>query len=95
MPPPGRFGNSGVDILEGPGVKLHHLSLVKQFKAGERFTLEYVAGISNLFNTPHFPFPRNDVSAPRPGEITRARGADQDNEKAGPRMVEMTLRLRW
>jgi hypothetical protein len=95
VPQPGRFGNSGVNVLEGPGVNLHHLSLVKQFKAGERFTVESVAAISNLFNTPHFRFPRSDVSAARAGEITSARGADQDNEKAGPRMVELTLRLRW
>ena len=27
--------------------------------------------------------------------LTSARSADQDNEKAGPRMVEMTVRLRW
>lgn len=95
VPPAGRLGNSAVNVLEGPGVKLHHLSLVKQFKASERFALEYIVGISNLFNTPHFQFPRNDISAPRPGEITAARRADQDNEKAGPRMIEMSLRLRW
>jgi hypothetical protein len=94
-PPPGRFGNSGVNILEGPGLKLHHLSLIKQFVVREGFHLEYVAAISNLFNTPHFQFPRTNISAARPGEITSARTANQDQNKAGARMIEMTLRLRW
>jgi hypothetical protein len=31
----------------------------------------------------------------RAGEITDARTINQDNEKAGPRIIEMTLRLRW
>src|SRR5947208_12258337 len=30
-PPAGRFGNSGVNILEGPGISLQHVSVVKQF----------------------------------------------------------------
>jgi hypothetical protein len=71
------------------------LSLVKNFKIHEWFNLEYFTGISNLFNHPHFRFPRNDISAAEPGVITSARSADQDQNKAGPRMIEMTLRLRW
>jgi len=94
-PQVGRFGNSGVNILEGPGIHLHHLSLVKNFKIHERFNLEYFTGISNLFNHPHFRFPRTDISAAEPGVINSARSADQDQNKAGPRMIEMTLRLRW
>lgn len=95
VPQAGRFGNGGVNILEGPGIKLQHLSLVKNFRMTERFNLEYVAGISNLLNTPHFRFPRNDISAAQPGQITSARSADQDQNKAGPRMIEMTLRVRF
>src|SRR5205807_2153841 len=29
-PPPGRFGNSGVNILEGPGLQVHHLTVSKR-----------------------------------------------------------------
>lgn len=95
LPEPGRFGNSGVNILEGPGLHVHHLSLIKQFSLNERFNLEYFVGISNLFNRPHFRFPRNNISAARAGEITSERTANQDQNKAGARMIEMTLRLRW
>ncbi|MGH9341942.1 MAG: TonB-dependent receptor domain-containing protein [Acidobacteriota bacterium] len=94
-PAPGRFGNSGVNILEGPGVNVHHLNLTKRFSIREGLSLDYVAGISNLFNHPHFRFPRENISASRAGQITRARNANQDQEKVGQRMIEMTLRLRW
>lgn len=95
VPELGRFGNSGVNILEGPGLNLHHLSLIKNFPVNERFNLEYVAGISNLFNHPHFQFPRNNISASGAGQITANRNINQDQNKAGARMIEMTLRLRW
>jgi hypothetical protein len=95
VPQPGRFGNAGVNILEGPGTVLHHVSLTKRFHVTEALKLEYACSISNALNTPHFVFPRNDISAARPGEITAGRTANQDNEKAGARLIEMTLRLRW
>ena len=95
MPQAGRFGNAGVNTLDGPGTVLHHASVTKRFRVLEGLQLEYVCGVSNLLNTPHFQFPRSDISAARPGEITSARTANMDNEKAGQRIVEMTLRLRW
>ncbi|MPY88802.1 MAG: hypothetical protein GEU99_12840 [Luteitalea sp.] len=92
VPPAARFGNAGANILEGPGLNLHHLSLVKRFALQRGITLEYVAGVSNLFNTPQFGFPRGDINAANPGEITSIRTG---RENSGPRMMEMTLRLRW
>lgn len=94
-PQPGRFGNAGVNILEGPGLNLHHMSVLKAFSVREGLKFEYVASISNLFNRPHFQFPRSNISAAAPGEITGNRNFNQDQNKAGARMMEMTLRLRW
>jgi hypothetical protein len=94
-PQSGRFGNAGVNVLEGPGTVLHHVNVTKTFRLREGLKFEYLCGISNALNTPHFQFPRNDISAARPGEITSGRTANQDNEKAGARLIEMTLRLRW
>src|SRR5690606_35970961 len=96
VPALGRFGNSGVNILEGPGLHLHHLSLTKEIAISERFTLKYIAGISNLFNQPQFDFPRTNISASDPGRITQIRvGADLSMEKTRARQMEMTLRLEW
>ena len=95
-PPPGRFGNSGVNVLEKPGLNLLHLAVVKQFSLSERFTLEWVAGMSNLLNHPHFNQPRNNISVADPGRITRIlTGADLSMEKTRSREIEFTLRLKW
>jgi hypothetical protein len=93
VPPAGRFGNSGVNVLEGPGLNVHHLSLVKRFRLNERFTLTYNAAVSNLFNHPHFDTPRSDISTSNPGQITSTPGWSAENESE--RRISMLLRLEW
>jgi hypothetical protein len=39
-PPAGRYGNSGVNVLEGPGLNTQHVNLVKNFKITERIKRE-------------------------------------------------------
>lgn len=96
LPQAGTYGNSGVNVLEGPGIHVHHINLLKRFALTDRIRLEYSAAISNLFNRPHFEFPRRTViGASDPGVITDARDSNQDQEKAGQRMIEMTLRVTW
>jgi hypothetical protein len=63
-PPPGRFGNSGVNILEGPGQNLHHTSIVKRFRVGERFAFIYQVAMRNTFNHPQFNNPAANISVP-------------------------------
>lgn len=95
VPEEGRFGDSGLNILEGPGIHVHHINLTKRFDLTERFGLEYSAAISNLFNRPHFQYPRDNITASDPAVITNARDSNQDQEKAGQRLMEMTLRITW
>jgi Carboxypeptidase regulatory-like domain len=66
----GRFGNAGVNILEGPALNVHHLSLAKQFRLTERLSFNFSSSISNLFNHPHFNNPGNNISTPSVGLIT-------------------------
>jgi len=96
VPAAGRFGNSGVNVLERPGLHLHHLSLTKNFKITERFNVEYVLAASNIFNHPTFAPPPANISAPRPAQITSILfGADQSLEKTRARELEMTIKVRW
>jgi hypothetical protein len=96
VPQAGRFGNSGLNILERPGLHLHHLSLTKNLKLTERFSFEYIFAASNIFNHPTFAPPPANISAPRPAQITSILfGADQSLEKTRAREIEMTLRIRW
>ena len=64
VPSPGRFGNSGVNILEGPGIALQHLSVVKSFPIKDRVRAEFQCMILDLFNTPNFSFPFSNISVP-------------------------------
>jgi hypothetical protein len=95
-PAPGRFGNSGVNILEGPGLNVHHLSVSKEFRLTERFRFQYMLAISNLFNHPNFHFPNANISAPGQAGVIGATygGGDTFNlEKAANRRMETRLRF--
>ena len=93
VPPDGRFGNSGVNILEGPGYNAHHMSFNKRWKMTERFRLEFSWHISNIFNHPNFLNPINDIS--QPGSVGQIYSdvTHWDIQKGGPRWMEGKLRL--
>jgi hypothetical protein len=94
VPPPGRFGNSGVNILEGPGISVQHMSLIKEFRITERWRLEYQAMFLDLFNTPTFNFPYSNISVP--GTVARLytlQGAGGDPGYSSNRIVNMRLRI--
>jgi hypothetical protein len=93
-PAAGRFGNSGVNVLEGPGRNVHHLSLSKTFKITERFNFNLMGAATNLFNHPHFLFPNSNVTVPSGGVVTSSYsyfGAD----KAAARRWEIRGRINW
>src|SRR6266478_2634741 len=50
----GRLGNSGINVLEGPGLSSHSVSLAKRFRMSERLHFDFMAMVSNLFNHPNF-----------------------------------------
>jgi hypothetical protein len=99
-PPQGRYGNSGVNVLEGPGLQSHSLSVAKIFPISERIKFNFTTMISNLFNHPNFFFPGRDISVPGVAGVIGAGdfGGQHDffsAEKSGPRMVEFRLRLEF
>jgi hypothetical protein len=90
----GRFGNCKVGILHGPGTKTFSASIGKQFRLTERAALRYEAQFANLFNITNLGVPNTrfaNSGAPNPsfGKIT----STQQGEQAGPRTVQMSLRL--
>jgi hypothetical protein len=92
VPPSGRFGNSGVNVLVGPGINVQHLSLSKTFSLGERFKLALSSQMSNLFNRPHFNLPRSNISAANPGMFTST-PTQFAAEKDAFRIIAVKLRL--
>ena len=66
-----QYGNSGRDILIGPGTSNFDFSLFKIFSISERWKLEFRAESFNLANHPNFANPATTVDAPGAGTITK------------------------
>jgi hypothetical protein len=79
------FGNSGRNILFGPGRINVDYSLFKDFAISERWKLQFRTEFFNLFNTPQFDLPNTAIGNTNAGTITRIVG--------NPRQVQFGLRL--
>jgi hypothetical protein len=100
VPPQGRFGNSGVNILEGPGLNLHHLSAVKQFAITERVKFVLQTMLTNVANHPIFDFPTgNSLNISVPGSVARATqlrdAGTGGREMSGPRQFQFRFRVEF
>ena len=51
--------------------------------------------ISNLFNHPNFDFPNSNISVSGQAGVIVTQHGFFSNEKAGPRLIEMRLRLEF
>ncbi|MBI4164563.1 MAG: TonB-dependent receptor [Acidobacteria bacterium] len=84
LPPLGEFGDSGRNIIIGPGYSQTDVSLQKRFRLpGERGGIEFRADFFNLFNQVNFNRPNNTFVSPAFGRIQSARDA---------RIVQLALR---
>jgi len=52
--PTGRWGTSGVGIVEAPGLQSYDLSLAKNIPIRERFNLRFQSDFFNAFNIANF-----------------------------------------
>jgi hypothetical protein len=64
------FGNSGRDILTGPGFDNLDLSLSKLFQLTEKFTLDLRLDALNSLNHPNLGMPDSNLPDTTVGEIT-------------------------
>ncbi|HYM12737.1 MAG TPA: TonB-dependent receptor, partial [Bryobacterales bacterium] len=63
------FGNSGRNILRGPGRVNFDAALARTFSLRERWKLEFRGEFFNLFNTPQFDLPNSTLGVPAAGQI--------------------------
>lgn len=82
-----RFGNTGRNLLRGPGVVNMDLSLFRDFPLSERYRLQFRAEAFNVSNTPHFDNPTSSVNS---GDFMRIRSAASDQ-----RTIRFGLRLHF
>jgi hypothetical protein len=64
VPAAGNFGNSGANVLEGPGYNMQNVSISKTFPLTERFRFALTASASNALNHPNFAAPAANISSP-------------------------------
>jgi hypothetical protein len=81
-----RFGNSGRNILFGPGMNRWDVSFIKRNRISERFSLEFRAQLFNVFNHPSFGVPAATVGTGDFGLITSA---------GTPRDIQFGLKLNF
>lgn len=89
--PLGRFGNSGVGIVEGPGTLGWNLGASKNFRLAERFLFKLEGSFTNVANVTNLADPVVDVSNNSFGRITSARGSDFGGGRTG----QVSIRLQF
>jgi hypothetical protein len=85
-PAAGYFGNSGVNIITGPGVNNWDLGLEKAVQLNEELQLQFRAEFFNAWNHAQFLNPNQMVGDPNFGQLTQARD---------PRILQLGLKLLW
>jgi hypothetical protein len=84
IPPRGTFGNAGRNIVEGPGLAVINVSLVKTTQVTERLGVQLRAEAFNLLNRVNYDQPDNFVGSPSFGAILSA---------GAPRRLQLGLKL--
>jgi hypothetical protein len=59
---PGTFGDSGRNLLKGPGIDTADVAVIKNWKAAERYGLQFRWEMFNAFNHASFANPNSDSS---------------------------------
>jgi hypothetical protein len=92
------FGNSGRDILRGPGLFNTNASLFRNFRITERFQLQFRAEAFNLTNTAQFGNPGATVSSATfnaDGSIKALNGYTQISSASNERQLRFALKLTY
>ena len=90
-PPQYVFGNSGRNVLVGPGTKQIDFSLFKSFAFNESRRLEFRAEAFNISNTPQFNNPNSSIGFAGVARITSA-GSPTVYQRTS-RQVQVALKL--
>ena len=86
--PSAPFGNTGRNILTGPGQKNVDFSVVKYLPFTERWRGEFRTEFFNLFNWANFANPNGNISVPATfGRVTQT--------SAGPRVIQFAFKLNF
>ena len=85
----GRFGNSVVGAVVGPGTQVVSLSIYRSFRYRERVAFRIGASAANLFNHPNYGVPNLSLGTAPFGTVSSMQTA----EDSGPRAIQFGSRL--
>jgi len=85
----GRFGNSSVGSVVGPGTVALSSSIVKSVNFSEALKLQFGISAANLFNHRNYAPPNMQIDTTSYGESSELQSA----EGTGPRNVQLTARI--
>lgn len=88
----GVIGNAGFNTLRGPGVTNLDMSIFRDFRFRERYSVQFRAEALNLSNTPHFGTPQGSVTSPSFGQIT---GTTTASRLIDERYLRFGLKVRF
>jgi len=100
----GTYGNSGRNILAGPGTNVCDLGVYKNIPFKERYKVQFRMQMYNAFNRAHLGLPNNNVAAGSAfGQITstagynEGSGGGQEQAQFGypARIMEFGLKIYW
>ena len=77
MPARGTFGNSGRNIVRGPGTANVDMSFLKNHYFGEQGNIQFRTEVFNIPNHPNFNMPNRDFGTRNFGKIFSARPSRQ------------------
>ena len=80
-PAPNNYGTSGRGVLYAPGTQTVDVTLSRTFPIN-RFRVQFRADAFNLFNTPQFGFPNQNIGSPTVGRITTTLGDNRSMQFA-------------
>ncbi len=81
-----RFGNSGRNILDGPGIQNWDFAILRDFQIRERLKMQFRAEFFNAFNMARFGIPDSNLTSSTYGQVTYA---------YEPRDIQFGLKFLW
>ena len=99
----GTFGNSGRNIITGPGVNSCDLGIYKNIPIKDQFRVQFRMQMYNAFNRAHFDIPNNNPASSAFGQITSTwgynagSGGGQEQAQFGypNRIIEFGLKIQF
>jgi len=83
------------NAFRGPGFVNTDLSLAKHFRVRESLDAAFSADAFNIFNHTNFATPNTNIDSPTFGTVSSVVGASDPVNPRGPRIVQLSLHLRF